>query len=156
MCVLSWRRLFPNNHQISGISISVHTVIANGRLLYDNHTTQSSSSLVQPLPPLTNNFINRLRNYFKLSNHGISSMQDNQPSQKYAHVQCKITIISSPCSNNHRLLIHILPHQICQRPIRIHQLSRRTDKVIRNVPHTPKKPIFHDPILFIHPYVNTN
>lgn len=54
-------------------------------------------------------------------------------------------------SASHRLFSHQLLHQHPHRPILIHQLSRRTDKIIRYLSDTAEKGIFENPRTLIHP-----
>ena len=54
-------------------------------------------------------------------------------------------------SGMHRLIPHQFKHQIRERPIRIHQLRRRTDKVIRKLLHASKKPILENIVGTVHP-----
>ena len=51
----------------------------------------------------------------------------------------------------HGLIVHQLVHQVLERPIRIHQLRSRTNKVIRNMFHTTEKAIFKNIIRIVHP-----
>ena len=57
-------------------------------------------------------------------------------------------------SSVHRLIPHQLVHQIRKRPIRIHQLRRRTDKVIRKVLHASKKAVLENIVRAVHPVGN--
>jgi len=51
----------------------------------------------------------------------------------------------------HRLITHVLIHQILKRPIRVHQLRRWAHKSIRHLPHTTKQGMLKHPIGAIHP-----
>ena len=51
----------------------------------------------------------------------------------------------------HRLIPHQFKHQIRKRPVRIHQLRRRTDKVIRKLLHASKNPILENIVGTVHP-----
>jgi len=58
---------------------------------------------------------------------------------------------SDTSETRHWLLVHELFHQWCECPIRIHELSLRTDKVICALGHTAKERVFKHVGTLVHP-----
>lgn len=54
----------------------------------------------------------------------------------------------------HRLIPHQFVHQICEGPIGIHQLRRRTDKIVRQMFHASKEAVLKNVIRPVHPIRN--
>lgn len=56
----------------------------------------------------------------------------------------------------HWLVVHKFKHEVLKRPIRVHKLGIRADKVVGHMPHTPKEGILVYEFFFVYPVGHLN